>query len=131
VNELYRRMLAAAVIEQAVIDVRIAKHHNLIDKETLEANKDLPDKLPQLLTVDDIQTLKSFITTDLESFISATGLYLEASAIRRGIKSSQESSFKKFCSESSIQSYERRWRTDPLQPNKPAKRRRGGRKKRS
>jgi len=127
-NDYIKRMLAAAVIEQTVIDIRIAKEHNLIDHTTLEANKSLPKRLPQLLEEDDIKTLKSFISRDLESFIEATGLTLSASAIRRGIKSNNSRSFKKFCSESSIQSYERRWNPNPIRPA-TRKQKRGGRRR--
>lgn len=122
-------MLAAAIVEQAVIDIRIAKEHNLINHNTLDANKNLPKQLPQLLEPDDLVTLKSFINSDLEPFIEATGLRVSASAIRRGINSKGIKSFKKFCSESSIQQYERRWKPNPLQPDKPKRRKRIGRRK--
>ena len=127
-NDYIKRRLAAAVVEQAVIDIRIAQEHNLIDDITLNANKNLPKRLPQLLEANDLTTLKSFITSDLEPFLEATGLDISADAIRRGIKSNTNRSFKKFCSESSIQSYERRWNPNPLQPPKP-KRQRGGRRR--
>ena len=117
-NDHVRLMLAAAVVEQAVIDTRIAKHHT-----TLEANKNLPKRLPQLLEADDLITLKSFINSDLESFLDSTGLNISAETIRRGIKVNK-TSFKKYCSESSIQSYERRWKPNPLQPDQPKRKRR-------
>lgn len=122
-NDHVRLMLAAAVVEQAVIDTRIAKHHDLVNHTTLEANKNLPKRLPQLLEADDLITLKSFINSDLESFLESTGLDISAETIRRGIKVNK-TSFKKYCSESSIQSYERRWKPNPLQPDTPKRKRR-------
>ena len=130
-TEYIRRLLATAVIAQAVIDFRIARQHNLIDSETLKAKENLPKRLPQQLEADDLATLKSFIFRDLEPFIDYTGLRISAGAVRRGIKSGN-SSFKKFCSESSIQTYERRWSPNPLQPAKPKRKKRlhhGGKNK--
>ena len=121
-NDQAKRMLAAAIVEQAVIDTRIAKHHNLVNHTTLEANKNLPKRLPQLLEADDLFTLKSFINSDLESFLDSTGLNISADTIRRGIKTNY-TSFKKYCSESSIQSYERRWKPNPLHPDQPKRKR--------
>ena len=128
-NEYLRLLIATAVIEQAVIDFRIARQYNLIDSETLKAKENLPKRLPQQLEADDLASLKSFIFRDLEPFIDYTGLRISAGAIRRGIKNGN-GSFKKFCSESSIQQYERRWTPNPLQPPKPKRKKRsshGGR----
>jgi len=73
-NEYLRRLIATAVIEQAVIDFRIARQYNLIDSETLKAKENLPKRLPQQLEADDLASLKSFIFRDLEPFIDYTGL---------------------------------------------------------
>ena len=128
-----KRMLAAAVVEQAVVDIRISEQHKLINPDTLNAKRNLPKRLPNLLDKEDLTSLRTFINRDLELFIEATGLQLSADAIRRGIRTNRGKAFKRFCSESAIQTYERRWKPNPLQeepnPNRRRKRIRGGKLK--
>jgi len=124
VNDVVKRMLAAAVVEQAVIDIRVSEQHKLINPDTLNAKRNLPKRLPTLLDKEDLRSLATFINRDLETFIEATGLQLSADAIRRGIKVNRGKTFKKFCSESAIQTYERRWKPNPLQPEAATKRKR-------
>ena len=121
-----KRMLAAAVVEQAVVDIRISEQHKLINPDTLNAKRNLPKRLPNLLDKEDLTSLRTFINRDLELFIEATGLQLSADAIRRGIRTNRGKAFKRFCSESAIQTYERRWKPNPLQeePNPNRNRRR-------
>ena len=121
-----KRMLAAAVVEQAVVDIRISEQHKLINPDTLNAKRNLPKRLPHLLDKEDLTSLRTFINRDLELFIEATGLQLSADAIRRGIRTNRGKAFKRFCSESAIQTYERRWKPNPLQeePNPNRNRRR-------
>ena len=121
-----KRMLAAAVVEQAVVDIRISEQHKLINPDTLNAKRNLPKRLPNLLDKEDLTCLRTFINRDLELFIEATGLQLSADAIRRGIRTNRGKAFKRFCSESAIQTYERRWKPNPLQeePNPNRNRRR-------
>ena len=114
-NDVVKRMLAAAIVEQAVVDIRVSEQHKLINPDTLNAKRNLPKRLPTLLDKEDVRSLSTFINRDLETFIEATGLQLSADAIRRGIKVNRGKPFKKFCSESAIQSYERRWKPNPLQ----------------
>ena len=129
-NDVVKRMLAAAVVEQAVIDIRVSEQHKLINPDTLNAKRNLPKRLPTLLDKEDLRSLATFINRDLEAFIEATGLQLSADAIRRGIRINRGKPFKKFCSESAIQTYERRWKPNPLQPeatpNRQRKRKRVG-----
>jgi len=122
VDDVMKRMLAAAVVEQAVVDIRISEQHKLINPNTLHAKHNLPKRLPNLLDKEDLTSLRTFITRDLDVFIEATGLRLSADAIRRGIKTNKGKAFKRFCSESAIQTYERRWKPNPLQ-EQPAPRR--------
>ena len=121
-----KRMLAASVVEQAVVDIRISEQHKLINPDTLNAKRNLPKRLPNLLDKEDLTSLRTFINRDLELFIEATGLQLSADAIRRGIRTNRGKAFKRFCSESAIQTYERRWKPNPLQeeptPNRSRRR---------
>ena len=133
ISDVMKRMLAAAVVEQAVVDIRISEQHKLINPDTLNAKRNLPKRLPNLLDKEDLTSLRTFINRDLELFIEATGLQLSADAIRRGIRTNRGKAFKRFCSESAIQTYERRWKPNPLQeepnPNRRRKRIRGGKLK--
>ena len=126
ISDVMKRMLAAAVVEQAVVDIRISEQHKLINPDTLNAKRNLPKRLPNLLDKEDLTSLRTFINRDLELFIEATGLQLSADAIRRGIRTNRGKAFKRFCSESAIQTYERRWKPNPLQkePNPNRNRRR-------
>jgi len=45
VNDVVKRMLAAAVVEQAVIDIRVSEQHKLINPDTLNAKHTLDRKL--------------------------------------------------------------------------------------
>ena len=128
-NTVDKRMLAAAIVEQAVLDIRISQQHKLINPDTFNANSKLPKQLPTLLDKEDIQSLATFINRDLDTFIEATGLQISADAIRHGIKINRGRPFKKFCSESSIQSYERRWKPNPLLPDTPKQKRKRKSKK--
>ena len=126
ISDVMKRMLAAAVVEQAGVDIRISEQHKLINPDTLNAKRNLPKRLPNLLDKEDLTSLRTFINRDLELFIEATGLQLSADAIRRGIRTNRGKAFKRFCSESAIQTYERRWKPNPLQeePNPNRNRRR-------
>jgi len=69
VNDVVKRMLAAAVVEQAVIDIRVSEQHKLINPDTLNAKRNLPKRLPTLLDKEDLRSLATFINRDLETFI--------------------------------------------------------------
>ena len=121
-SDVMKRMLAAAVVQQAVVDNRISEQHKLINPNSLHVKYRLPKRLPNLLDKEDLTSLRTFINRDLDLFIEATGLQLSADAIRRGIKTNTGKAFKRFCSESAIQTYERRWKPNPLQEEPATKR---------
>ena len=121
-----KRLLATAVIEQAVMDARAAFSAGVINDQfqIKRAQGTLPDRmLPR-----DIHSLVSFFNRNLDSFVECSGLKINAEAIRYGTRKNIGKPFKRICHESAIQDYERRWKVNPVadHPTKAA-RRKGGR----
>jgi len=116
-----KRLLATAVIEQAVLDARAAFSAGIINDQfqIVRSHGSLPDRMMRR----DIQSLQSFFNCNLDSFVEYSGLKLNADAIRYGTKRNIGKPFKRICHESAIQDYERRWKVNPVS-ERPARRNR-------
>ena len=117
-----KRLLATAVIEQAVLDARVAFNAGVINDQfqIIRSKGSLPDRMMRR----DIQSLASFFNRNLESFVEHSGLKVTAEAIRYGTRRNITKPFKRVCHESAIQDYERRWKVNPV-AQRPARRTRG------
>ena len=115
-------MLVTAVIEQAVMDARMAFAAGVINENfsLVCPKKQLPDRMQPR----DIHSLQSFFNRDMDSFVEGSGLKVEPEAIRHGTKRNIRKPFKRVCHEAAIQDYERRWKVNPIanRANKPARR---------
>ena len=94
------RMLALAVVEQAVIDYRVSLEARVIREDAkvrpIRVNR---ESLPTMLTPDEVKTLRPFLFRGgLEKWIASFKLRVNASSIRRGLKHLQKS-FKRSCHE--------------------------------
>lgn len=126
-----RKMLASAVIEQAVIDARSAYQEGVIDDEFRILKNQAP--LPDRMQPRDIHSLASFFNQNLESFVDTLGIAIEPDVIRHGTRKNISKPFKRICHESAIQDYERRWKVNPItsRPDRVARRKGQGPRKRS
>ena len=95
------RMLALAVVEQAVIDYRVSLEARVIHED----GKVRPilikrvERLPTMLLADEVKTLRPFLFKGgLEVWLLAFRLNVNASSIRRGLKHI-EKNFKRSCHE--------------------------------
>jgi hypothetical protein len=113
------RLLATAVIEQAVLDARIAFSAGIINDQFQVTNQQ--QTLPTGMMPRDVHSLASFFNRNLDDFVEHTGLKINPDAIRYGTRKNIDKTFKRICHESPIQDYERRWKVNPISA-RPAKR---------
>lgn len=95
------RMLALAVVEQAVIDYRVSLEARVIheDGKVRPIIIKRADRLPTMLLADEVKTLRPFLFKGgLEVWLLAFRLNVNASSIRRGLKHI-EKNFKRSCHE--------------------------------
>lgn len=95
------RMLALAVVEQAVIDYRVSLEARVIheDAKVRPIRVKRIDRLPTMITAEEVSTIRPFLFRGgLETWLVAFKLNVNASSIRRGLKHI-EKNFKRSCHE--------------------------------
>jgi hypothetical protein len=116
------RLLATAVIEQAVLDARVAFSAGIINDQFQVTRQHRT--LPLGMMPRDVHSLASFFNQNLDTFVEHTGLKINADAIRYGTRKNINKPFKRICHESAIQDYERRWKVNPVSERPPQSARR-------